>query len=614
MHSYSFKIHPVCVMCLNPFGVIDDQLLYECPRRACGEQYCNSCVQVIRGPSSKCSFKCLSCKENVVPERNLLIEEQLIWKSFCKLYGVENFCYLKSDGEFLSRKPILDDIQSRRAHILSQYDTFMQKLSKTQPNNQFYDQFNEDVDQLLNELTKSANGLMSINEKMNERNITVDDCSKQYKKVLRAFDTVYNNLVEVIRRLHNENDSILINTSDSCIQYVQIANEPIHLSSSQSIPAIDKILEDVKLRKQLLIQSLELIEPYSASRTENTSSLQSDINRAKQLLTTIQEMEGDLMFLRRSLEAIKISLDDYDNYLRDEKYKHIPCSKFISTLEILRVQIELLEMKANFPKVADLMAQWQNMDYAPDTFKPKVFELFKAIKDDLTQGLIHQNGIYSIPYRVGVIGDTSVGKSSLIKNLGSIQSAFLTMVSLDRSTFSYLQFDSSMPICSHMDQTLPITFIDAEGATDANDTESIGNYRELMIRADCDLYLIVFDRPFNEQHQQWKNFIERDLRRKCLLVWNKADELFLKLFKEQARRSYNINTKEYLIVKDVRNRIRRYTSIAYNRDELIDEMYLTAADCEESLRQADFAEFDLEKLKKKNTKDSRGRLTSRTDA
>ncbi|CAF4330981.1 unnamed protein product, partial [Rotaria sordida] len=68
-------IHPACPMCSNSFGIVDRQRLFQCSNVKCGEQYCSHCVQAIQGLPPKHPFVCISCKNYVTPQHNILIEK-----------------------------------------------------------------------------------------------------------------------------------------------------------------------------------------------------------------------------------------------------------------------------------------------------------------------------------------------------------------------------------------------------------------------------------------------------------------------------------------------------------------------------------------------------------
>jgi GTPase SAR1 family protein len=78
------------------------------------------------------------------------------------------------------------------------------------------------------------------------------------------------------------------------------------------------------------------------------------------------------------------------------------------------------------------------------------------------------NWIYSLSYKVGVIGHGSVGKSALVMKLAEIEE-FSSMIAVERSTFGYLQFDTLVYKDPENNKIIPISFIDIEGATDTDE-------------------------------------------------------------------------------------------------------------------------------------------------
>jgi hypothetical protein len=60
------------------------------------------------------------------------------------------------------------------------------------------------------------------------------------------------------------------------------------------------------------------------------------------------------------------------------------------------------------------------------------------------------------------------------------------LIDVERSTFNYLPYETSIYQHPEIKKNLPITFVDIEGATDAEKSPSIANYLELIKKADCD--------------------------------------------------------------------------------------------------------------------------------
>lgn len=378
---------------------------------------------------------------------------------------------------------------------------------------------------------------------------------------------------------------------------------PIHmlanLSSEQNAAALEDILRDVRCRKEILSLLLKMAGSLEHGRPGQVPSLSICIDKSKKVLKRILTAELKLNHLRENLKAIQQCIVDYDNCLRDDKFKHIPSSKLIRVLETLRIGSEQLEIKSIFSIVIQLKNKWENDHGVADTFKPKIIELFKAVEEDLKKVLSNYSCIYTIPYKVGVIGYGSVGKSTLIKELGHSNKLLSSMMSIKRSTFGYLEFNTNMKQCLHSDKIIPFTFIDIQGATDSHDVVSAGNYLEIIAMADCDLYLLVFEKPFDDDYRKWQVLVKNDLHRQCLLVRSKADELFLKLFEDMFGMKYSTDTSESYDVKLIQSEATRCSRTTYDEKNLSDKVYLTAANCDVHLRNAPFATFDMDELRSK---------------
>jgi GTPase SAR1 family protein len=581
-------------VCSNPFGIVDNQLLFQCSEAKCGEQYCNSCVQAIRGSPPKHSFVCITCKKEVTPERNMLIETHIIWKSMCKLYGIQSLLDLK-DSKSILCNPILKNIQIRRDHLKSRLDTIKSRLDSE--NNQgreqdsrssFDKQLIDDVNNLYIVLENLTERLKEIDHEMRCRGIIVKSCLEKYKKAMKHFDRLcYTSTKSMVRPRSNDTTitTDVFDAEKEEIKQVYRMNGLDTLSSEQNIQAIDDILKDIDFREHWLLV------------LKNTMS-SSDINKVEKALKKISAVKEELNCLHGSLEAIKSYTDAYDKLLRDDQYPEIPCSKFILLLEKMRVRTEELEILNSFPQIGELMRIWQN-DYGKDEeFKPKVIDLFKAIELDVQHLFTDYYWIYSLSYKVGVIGHGSVGKTAITMNLAEIKE-YSSMIAVERSTFGYLQFDTLVYKDPDNNKIIPFSFIDIEGATDTDESESIGNYIELIKKADCDIYIIVFDNFFGDHNRICQEYIENDLKRKCVLVRSKADLLFNQYFRERTGENYEKTLSEKFDVDTVLGEIRNHASKTFDDKRLDSMIYLTAAVCGDNLKAADFAEFDMNKLKKK---------------
>ncbi|CAF5064367.1 unnamed protein product, partial [Rotaria sp. Silwood1] len=261
------------------------------------------------------------------------------------------------------------------------------------------------------------------------------------------------------------------------------------LPSEQSVKAIDDILEDIAFRKKCLLSRLGTATSLLESKPEQVKLFNNTIINSIRKLEIISVIEKELDYLRENLRAIEQYTDEYDKLLRDDQFQDIPCSKYILLLEMLRVRTEELEIFNYFPKITQLIEEWQSDHSVDNEFKPKVLDLFKSVELDVKHLLSNDNCIYLLPYKIGVIGDRNVGKSTLLMNLAEINQ-FSLMVDMTPSIFSYLQYDTFVYKNPDNNKIIPITFIDIEGAIDINKSQSVENYIELINKADCDLTII----------------------------------------------------------------------------------------------------------------------------
>ncbi|CAM4755321.1 unnamed protein product [Rotaria magnacalcarata] len=183
--------------------------------------------------------------------------------------------------------------------------------------------------------------------------------------------------------------------------------------------------------------------------------------------------------------------------------------------------------------------------------------------------------------------------------LANIDKNVFSTVDIDRSTFNYLHFDTCSYRHPHSFKILPITFVDLQGATDVKAGETIGSYIELISIADCDLYLIAFDKPFSQHNRHCQEHIEKTLRRKCLLVRPKTDLLFSEFTKKKSNKEHAEDSMDDYDFKIALTDTRQHVSVSSDRGRVSNKIYLTAAGCDEMLKNSPLFTFDLEVLKKK---------------
>ncbi|CAF1008461.1 unnamed protein product [Rotaria sordida] len=155
--------------------------------------------------------------------------------------------------------------------------------------------------------------------------------------------------------------------------------------------------------------------------------------------------------------------------------------------------------------------------------------------------------------KIGVIGYTSAGKSCVVNRLLGVSCLTdddAAPVRTIKSTYYQLQFDRQEPLIypPNRDIKIPVTFIDIQGLDKdrptVNDQIEAGNYLDEIRKADCDIYILVFDDQLRYEQEGWINYIELTLGRKCVLVRSKVDICYLKKFRELANIPFGRSTPE----------------------------------------------------------------------
>ena len=115
------------------------------------------------------------------------------------------------------------------------------------------------------------------------------------------------------------------------------------------------------------------------------------------------------------------TLDEHKSLPTIEQMSTFECSRLILISELLRSETERIELETIFPQVTKLIYQWKKN---PNN-DPKIYDLYSTLEQDLL-GLYNSNDclINLIPFRVGFIGNISVGKSSLVNYLRTQNSMF----------------------------------------------------------------------------------------------------------------------------------------------------------------------------------------------
>ena len=587
-------------MCSNPFGILDDQLLFECPTEKCGEQYCHKCLQSIQGPLLEDhSITCMSCQKDVHPTMNQLIQQHLIWSRMSQSFGVHNLIELKKKTTFLSSQPVVKDMKLRLIHLQSRLETFRNNLPYQLMVNADDDNVINEVEDLCRKIQNLMNEMENIEKIIEEQDIDLQQISDDHQQAIEGFDNLCDKLTFSIKQLQmndNERDVNATELNREELHQSYIQNKLVCLSTDHNVEGVDQSLLDLNARKQFLDFIVRTIHRLMSIQNSSNESSNKHLDNAKARIDEFDRLMNELNFLHRNLRTIERMTDRYIVLFYDKRQPNIPGSRFIYLLEMLCIETERLEIARAFPNTARLIDEWQNDDSVGDEFKPKVLDLCENIEEDLKNIFTNNKSIYSVPYRIGVIGYTSGGKSALIMKLANL-SQYATMIDLDRSTFGYLQFDTHFDDHSTK-KKIPISFIDIGGAIDTDLSPSIGNYLELISNSDCDVYMLVFDKPFDGQNQHWLDFIQNTLGRRCLLVRSKVDVVFQHFYQETTRKTYQASTAKNYHVQSTLQKTKEHCLKSFDDKDLSGPVFLTSAGrTSNDLDGAPFAEFDLQKLR-----------------
>ena len=260
-----------------------------------------------------------------------------------------------------------------------------------------------------------------------------------------------------------------------------------------------------------------------------------------QLLLTAEYMVNQLTELTRYLQGeTNENLEEYQNIYRgliSETPRDVDIGLlYISLCERFQHDIFEAEYSSMFPKTNKIITEWLQQQGSAREFTPKLFNLFEILEEDLINHWSDPNML--VRTKIGVIGYTSTGKSSLINCLNGIQSLTddnAAPVSNNRSTYFPLQFDRKEPLMNpdQLQQKTFVTFVDIQGA-DRRDTSMNKDefYLDEIFQADCDIYMLVSDQSLTDEEQKWMDYIEEILKRKCLLIRSKMDIPYLNKFQE----------------------------------------------------------------------------------
>ena len=267
---------------------------------------------------------------------------------------------------------------------------------------------------------------------------------------------------------------------------------------------------------------------------------------------------GVLSRLSEIRENIKKSNENGQRALLTEYMKVItlPGDSFgtfyIRISEHLNWEIADAEHRSLFPAMYRQQMKWISTENTSDAFQPNVSALFAEFKKDV-DALISDHSSITARAKIGFIGYTSSGKTTLICRILGIdpksKEAFLPIRST-RSTHYPLEFVREQPLTKpdKGQPATPVKLIDIQGWDHgcgiSNHSVQPGNYLDEIRKADCDIYVLVFENDLDVEQMLWVNFIEKQLQRQCILVRSKVDIPFSRMFLERTRLRYEKSSEE----------------------------------------------------------------------
>jgi GTPase SAR1 family protein len=226
-------------------------------------------------------------------------------------------------------------------------------------------------------------------------------------------------------------------------------------------------------------------------------------------------------------------------------------SLYIRVCERLLFENTNAELCRVFPNTNRQMDEWMHEQGLADEFQPKILLLIRAIEQDLRDQWLDPQ--FTASTKIGFIGYTNAGKSSLLNRALGVRyldDENAAPVRSIKSTYYQLHFDRPIPFIDphneHM--RIPVTFVDIQGhdrnRPANNDHPEAGNYLDEIRKADCDIYVLVFDDILRNEQMSWITYIERTLERKCILVRSMVDRCYLTKFREICHSLYGEATPE----------------------------------------------------------------------
>ncbi len=290
------------------------------------------------------------------------------------------------------------------------------------------------------------------------------------------------------------------------------------------------LIADIDCRRRHLMNLISLSKRYFDETVLNDM-----IINAQNLANRLSEI---IQYLKNTNNGnLDICKDAYREAISTPSSNNDIGLFYILLCEDLQLEIWNADYRCLFPNTNAKLKQWLHQSGSANEFEPKVPVLLKAVEQDLINQ--YSNAYLAARIKIGVIGYTSSGKSSLINRLLGVESLEedgAAPVSDNKSTYFPLHYDRQKPLIDpdNRNRKTLVTFVDIQGLDKNrildNTKVEAGNYLDEIRKVDCDIYIVVFDDQLSEQQQMWIEYIEEVLKRKCVLVRSKVDCDYLQMF------------------------------------------------------------------------------------
>ncbi|UJR36159.1 hypothetical protein I4U23_028893 [Adineta vaga] len=473
---YLKRIWTCCCVCFGPFDIIPDRLPLECIEKSCNIQYCSKCVDTICKLHKNQTFTCMFCtKTNDRPKRNVLLENVFLWKPYTMRYGAQSTERLETIFNGPNLSDAIRRIESRRTHIQALQMTLKQSLitlgdKDTLLNNNPHlieaEQLNEKLDSFMKQLRSCERKIkeqsISLRGLINNYRTLLRDshCKKSSKQEAASFILLCEKLsasdYKVIEHIMTSDEQSIV-TNPNLISLYQV-DRLKNLVVKESLAFVNHILQDIVYRRDILQEKLQHVtdlylnsinHPFRTIFSEQHQhglTMMSSLNEYETKFGLFRDLYNDITIIMREYKD-ELTTKTTDEHLQSSASEQIitfECSRLILVSELLRSETENINMRIIFPQLTKLAHQWKQKSDCD----PKIYDLFAALEQDLLAIYEpNRNPRNLIPFRVGFIGNISVGKSSLVnrlRNRNSISSSLhrtLSPTAVSQSTTGSLEFD-----------------------------------------------------------------------------------------------------------------------------------------------------------------------------